>query len=74
MVLMQNARIFITNKHDSDAWLAALHQNTGKNQNWHMCVECSDLYHQRTRFRCWICNNSLNITVRNIISTHADNI
>jgi len=47
MVQMMNARIFINNKHNSDAWLAALHRSTENDQTWHTCVECSDLYHQR---------------------------
>ena len=50
MVPMLNARIFITNKHDSNARLAALRQSTGNNQTWRTRVECSDLHHQRTRF------------------------
>ena len=46
---------FITNKHDSDAWLPVPHLSTGnpgKTQTWHTLIECSDLYHQRTRFGC----------------------
>ena len=50
MVPMLNAQIFITNKHDSDAWLAALHQSTRNDQTWHTCAERSDLYHQQTQF------------------------
>ena len=32
MVQMLNARIFITNKHDSDAWLAVPRPSTGNTQ------------------------------------------
>ena len=52
MVHMANARIFITKKHDSDARLAVLRQSTGNSQTWHTRIDCSDLYHQRTQFRC----------------------
>ena len=51
-VPMLNARIFITNKHDSDARLVALRESIGNIQTWRTRVECSELYHQRTRFRC----------------------
>ena len=32
--------------------ICAPRPSTGESQSRHMRVECSDLYHQRTRFRC----------------------
>ena len=52
MVQMLNARIFITDKHDSDARLAVPRPSTENTQTWRMRIECSDRYHQGTQFRC----------------------
>jgi len=52
MVQMLNARIFITNEHNSDALLAVPCPSTGNTQTWRTRIECSDLYHQGTRFGC----------------------
>jgi len=52
MVQMLNAQIFITNEHNSDARLAVLCPSTGNTQIWRTRIECLDLYHQGTLFRC----------------------
>ncbi|KAK2166882.1 hypothetical protein LSH36_34g08000 [Paralvinella palmiformis] len=50
--LMLNGRIFITNKQDSNGRLAVSHLTAGNTQALCTHVECSERYHQRTRFQC----------------------
>jgi len=42
IVASLNGQIFITNKQDSDARLAALRQSSGNTQTWRTCFDCLD--------------------------------
>ena len=69
MVPMLNARIFVTNTHDSDARLFTWRQSSGNSQTWRTRVECWDRYRLHdsdARMR----NNSQTFTEICVVVTH----